>query len=1096
MDRTPEDVEYARANQADLKHKHKGAWNYTDANRVCNNLKYAAEHMYDEGMLLEPYVMQIKTDWKESDIITYEEINTMIVNNMNNLKTFSRPDLKWYDIALITNLDYNLANWLERNIDEMAWQEPMPEVPHVLIVEGGSGDGEYLANTIVEIEADEAPEGMVFDYWSGDHLESVEQVKAFRTNFRMPHEDCTLIANYSDKVPHTFTVITHTFRETVELPMGAIYVLKADPAPLGKVFHHWEVTPLECEQYLYEPAASTHFTMPNEPVTIKAVYITKGAKQLIVVNGTGSGWYEYGAYVSVGSNRPLGTRFTSWSGDTQYLVSEPTVEHNTVKIPDVSVITIQANWGTAPTPPTSPDLPEGGGTITPPDTPGGGDDDDDDPGGGSTGPSEPKPQYDLTLIDGTIRSSGLTTGSYRAGSKVYILADAAPSGKKFDEWVTLSGPAYPSSAESNSTYAITGDADSVIKATYRDIARTTLTVKTPSGTSTYTQDEDTRLVISTTQVSGKEFTYWSHTGGGSLTNSNSTTAVFTFGIEDATVTANYINVWTVKVNEGAIDGVAEGVFRQGTSHTISTRPMETYEGFNGWTMTGKGTIRNAASVTTYFTVGEGNAELTANIERFPDKRLIIYYQHPDSNTPILVSDEMYEYGSRIIVEAEVAPDKTTFLSWLGDVQMIKPSALASTVEIPRLTADTVLTATYFYPEAPQYFTLTVYDGYPETGTYPTGSLVTINAKEPAQNWEFYKWEGDTAFLVNSDVTQASNAVIMPMQSITLKARFKIIGQDPLYRISVTGGTANMLDVDSDGNIFETEPSVYMDVPAGTEIQLTADPDVVGWVFDRWDGNFDEAGVTDIVKTNNPTWFTMPENDVDAVMVRRELMKFTVYTTNATGPGNAYVGTYPIAGNLRDTEDYKYTFKNWTCKDADGNNRISAIANPNAVETEITITDRDLWIEAIYTPHYRLTVVGGQDSGDGYYLEGEEVTSVYANTPEEDSGLVFDHWDDPVGVVTNIYDPTPKIVMKDSTAKITAVFVSKTAAGNSIIVTGEDVDDGLITRSDSYLINGGYAVGAIAFDKEGCIGVVTEVDPDKNDDTDDFAVEQLFYGGNF
>lgn len=39
-------------------------------------------------------------------------------------------------------------------------------------------------------------------------------------------------------------------------------------------------------------------------------------------------------------------------------------------------------------------------------------------------------------------------------------------------------------------------------------------------------------------------------------------------------------------------------------------------------------------------------------------------------------------------------------------------------------------------------------------------------------------------------------------------------------------------------------------------------------------------------------------------------------------------------------------------------------------------------------------------------------------------------------------------------------------------------------------------GTLAFDSEGCLGVVTEVDPDNNDDTDDYAVEQLFYGGNF
>ena len=47
MNRTNDDVSYARDHQNDLTNKNIGAWNYTDANRVCNNLKYAAEYMYE-----------------------------------------------------------------------------------------------------------------------------------------------------------------------------------------------------------------------------------------------------------------------------------------------------------------------------------------------------------------------------------------------------------------------------------------------------------------------------------------------------------------------------------------------------------------------------------------------------------------------------------------------------------------------------------------------------------------------------------------------------------------------------------------------------------------------------------------------------------------------------------------------------------------------------------------------------------------------------------------------------------------------------------------------------------------------------------------
>ena len=69
----------------------------------------------------------------------------------------------------------------------------------------------------------------------------------------------------------------------------------------------------------------------------------------------------------------------------------------------------------------------------------------------------------------------------------------------------------------------------------------------------------------------------------------------------------------------------------------------------------------------------------------------------------LASQRTYTYGTTITgIEAEVAPDQTTFLTWLGDVNILSPSALASTVTINNLTADTTIIATYYYPEAPEY----------------------------------------------------------------------------------------------------------------------------------------------------------------------------------------------------------------------------------------------------------------------------------------------------------------------------------------------------------------------------------------------------------
>lgn len=1143
--RTRVDVEYARQNQADLTNKNKGAWNYTDCNRVCNNLKYAAEWMYEQGFLSEPYEMTIKLDWKETDIITYETLNNMIVNNMNNLYTYSRPDLNWSPIAGIANMDYSLANRLERNINELATQIPIPPDKYTLTVKNGSGSGEYEANTLVTIEANPAEEGMIFSNWSGNHLENIASATAAITTYKMPYQDIILQANYTSAIPHTLTVVTYTSTNTYSLSMGDIQYIEADPAPSGKVFHHWEVSPSTYEDKLYEPAATTHFTMPNEEVTLTAVYITKGEKYLKVVNGNGTGYYEYGTYASVSSSKPSGATFTQWTGDTQYLTRPVTQEYNSVKIPDVNVITVRANWSIPPV----------------------------------TG-------VKLTVVNGVISSTGESEGAFTEGIRIAIVANSAPEGYVFAGW-SHSGGGYVSGSGSTATMVI-GTTDTIVTATYRQLeyysltvttnngttAKTlekydyfsvdaspyptgytfdswsgdthtfnqyswqgfdttdpttgtymggsnrtitanyrpinphTLTVKQLSGNVTYEQAEFTAVTVTAEEApEGKRFVRWSKSGEGSISSSTSQTTTFVFGNGDATLTPVYVNIWTITVIDGTINGRSSAVLDEGGSYTLKTRSLAVYEKFEGWTQTNNvGTITNTAATSTKFTVGAGNETITANITQYPDKTLTIYWRNPDTGVDTLVSQNTYTYGTKIAnIEAEIAPNKTTFLTWLGDVNILSPSALASTVTINSLTADTTIIATYYYPEDPDYYSLTVYNGYPEEGEYAQGSQIGIRPKSPQEGWEFYNWYGDTQYLVDPDVTLAENSVIIPAKSITLYAKFKVIGELPLYRVTVSNGTASGTYVtgeepaegEEDTRVTHEEKGSYIDVPAGTEVTLTADPDTVGYVFDYWDGNFETAGVTDIVKTNNPTVFTMVEADINVQMRRRELEKFTVYTTNATGPGTNYIDTYyDISGNLIDTDDYHYEFEGWTCVDADGNDCIDAIENPDLEDTRIILTDRDLWIEAVYTTYYKLTVVKGQDTGEGYYCENQTVNSVYADAPTAESRTQFDYWDDPMGIIQNIYDKTPTIVMKNTVATITAVFVSIDAKGNSIAITGADIHDALITRQDSYLINGIYAVGTIVFDKDGCIGVITKVDPDGTDDTNDYEVNKMFYGGNF
>lgn len=283
--------------------------------------------------------------------------------------------------------------------------------------------------------------------------------------------------------------------------------------------------------------------------------------------------------------------------------------------------------------------------------------------------------------------------------------------------------------------------------------------------------------------------------------------------------------------------------------------------------------------------------------------------------------------------------------------------------------------------------------------------------------------------------------------------------------------------------------------------MTADDDITGYTFDHWDGNFVQAGVIDInTSIPNPT-FTMPSADINATMYRRELQKCNVIPTNCNGYTNVPPGVYSIAGNIVDTENIHYTFTGWTCVDANNVDRSSKIANTSFESTTITLSENDtLWLTANYTANYKLTVVNGQNSdpNEHYYYQGKTVNTVYANTAP--SGMQFDYWDDPVGIIddinSNIYDRTPIIIMKNSPATITAVYTSTDASGNSVVITGTELSGGMIYRRNTSLVNGIFAVGTITFDRDGCIGTITEVDPDHSDNTDDYRVQKLFYGGNF
>lgn len=494
-----------------------------------------------------------------------------------------------------------------------------------------------------------------------------------------------------------------------------------------------------------------------------------------------------------------------------------------------------------------------------------------------------------------------------------------------------------------------------------------------------------------------------------------------------------------------------------------------------------------------------------------------------------------EYES--VFYAPVAPENTTFLGWYIDINtfdVVTDTTKETSAKIDdghictfKIDRDLVITAMYseILDTTNDRYTLTItgweneYDDVFKTWFYHDGKLIT-DSNHTFGSYEvgseiklmfgtgyytpvgFMEWTGDTEYITSSDGENHHIITItMPNKDIHLHAVLapKSSYSDFPREVRVLGGLAKEYYTDNQG------PTIYV-YPNKTTYVLPSETPVPNFVYDHMIVNhrYPDGDVqSEPMPFNSNTGVNVtsmiyqdpdvPAHDIEVYLYRRHVLEFTVYTTNATGPGTVYAGTYPIAGALIDTENERYQFNGWSCHDIDGTDQSTCIKDLNELVTTITLSDRSLYAIANYITYYKLTVINGQDSGTGYYSAGTVVDTVTANDPVNDT-QIFDHWDDPVGVVENIYDSTPTIVMKDSIATITAVFISiADITDNSIMSTNEQLTTGTMFREDFNTISGIAAIGTLVFDKDGSVGVIINSNEDQLDDTKDYTVEKLFYG---
>ena len=101
-----------------------------------------------------------------------------------------------------------------------------PVKTYTLTVNSGSGGGNYATGAQVPIIADAAPNGKVFDQWTGD-ISGIANANAASTTYTIGSVNATITATYKDLPPNTYTV---TF--TVNVP-DAVITLNGVTNPAG-----------------------------------------------------------------------------------------------------------------------------------------------------------------------------------------------------------------------------------------------------------------------------------------------------------------------------------------------------------------------------------------------------------------------------------------------------------------------------------------------------------------------------------------------------------------------------------------------------------------------------------------------------------------------------------------------------------------------------------------------------------------------------------------------------------------------------------------------------------------------------------------------
>lgn len=1085
----------------------KGAYNYSDLNRIEQNTKYCMEYMVDRKIIRVPPSMAIKMNWVETDIPTRDDM-IRIVRNVMILMDNSNPVIEedFIELHEATQFTYQVANAIEHNLNLMHNQPELPVQKWLLTLENGiiqeynSSSAQIAENEIVHIQGvpyGESAPYMIFTNWSGetDDLQYVGDVNSQITTFQMVYHDSEsykveLTANFKTRFPRTLTLHGGTIYDDIggttrQFFAGDEIRLLADLAAPGKVFYEWQGTKEGLENLTGGEEPSTSWlVMPDCDVELTSFYINAGQHSVTVDNKV-QGWYDYKEHVYLrAGSRGSKWSFAYWSGDTAYLDD---VTSSSLVMPDIN-LKFTSHWNY-------------------------------------------NYSYNtVTMVQGTIDGeTQIENAKEQSGHQ--IIAPAPPEGKVFGKWILEGVGSFANSEQSTTTFYI-GDGNAVIDCEFVDAKIVTIENEDNNGgTRSFIVGVGKKYNISTNNVlSDYMFDYW--TKDGSRYGSSYYYSI-TMGDTDVTYHAYYRtrNSYNLTVNNGTGSGVykerqsvsitandpAEGYqfsrwsgnyYRIGNrynEHTSITMPSEDCEVTANYSLipipderpthtltvingSGSGTYREGTVIKCY-----GNqAPDTYEFAYWTENDNVISYSNPISITmgttdrtieanykPIPyftvtvingTGSGTYIRNSNPQITMNPAPDGMKFLQWEvlegDDNDVTQP--LSENTTIRNLTHDVTVQATYYVPDPDVKYTLTITgkDGEIKTYNYPIGEQIDIRADSPNEGYEFYKWTGDVQYV--NDMYSEEAVVNMPGKNISLGMEYERIGFTPTYHVFLEGGKIKM---PNEEDRWENEG----EFEEGTVLTIKADEPMLGWEFVRWkkpeNASADDKSEETVANLTEPETTLQVQNfKITLSVVWREKEKYVMTVNNGYLSNSYYPGQpVPIYFQMTDTQTNHYKFIRWSGDDIaylelmDG----KPFDVFKAEEQVVKMPERNIEITALYDTSYLLSINGAEQ---GYYLEGE----IIQISAEEIEGKTFRYWDGDTNCIDNKYNPNIIVTMPKGAVNLIPIY-SNTNERNNIGYTLTDLyNNDTIFQEDIIIISGEIGTGFIITDINGHIYTITSI----------------------